>query len=139
MKFLSTFWWNVVVVLGLSSTSSFFVTQTVAIEVGDTFPDAIQLHYGFPPERITIKDRIAGKKVILVGLPGAFTPTCTTRQVVSFFANVFFWGGILLFFGVDCGKEGQVAHYLHYGNLTINLIQPHSVSYSPVIWPMWML
>ena len=33
------------------------------------------LDFGFPPEKINIAERIAGKKVILLGLPGAFTPT----------------------------------------------------------------
>jgi peroxiredoxin len=34
------------------------------------------LDFGFgPPLKIKMPDRIAGKKVILVGLPGAFTPT----------------------------------------------------------------
>lgn len=46
-----------------------------AIRVGDKIPSGVDLHYGFPPEKINIADRIAGKKVILLGLPGAFTPT----------------------------------------------------------------
>lgn len=46
-----------------------------AIGVGDKIPSGVHLHYGFPPDKINIGDRIAGKNVILVGLPGAFTPT----------------------------------------------------------------
>ena len=33
------------------------------------------LDFGFPPEKIDLAARLAGKNVILVGLPGAFTPT----------------------------------------------------------------
>ena len=50
------------------------ITQTFAVKVGDTFP-AIELHHNFPPEKINIADRIANKNAIIVGLPGAFTPT----------------------------------------------------------------
>ena len=46
-----------------------------AIEVGDSIPSDVELHLGFPPERINVSERVAGKNVILVGLPGAFTPT----------------------------------------------------------------
>ena len=55
--------------------------NVLAIEVGDSFPDEVELHLGFPPTKINVKERVAGKNVILVGLPGAFTPTCSTRQV----------------------------------------------------------
>jgi peroxiredoxin len=33
------------------------------------------LDLGFPPERVNLSERTAGKKTILLGLPGAFTPT----------------------------------------------------------------
>jgi len=54
-------------VLGLAACAS-------AINVGDKIP-SISLDYGFPPEKINLADRVAGKKVVIVGLPGAFTPT----------------------------------------------------------------
>jgi len=47
---------------------------TFAIQVGDAIPE-VDLHLGFPPEKINVKERVAGKNVILLGLPGAFTPT----------------------------------------------------------------
>ena len=34
-----------------------------------------RLDFGFPPDKIDISKRFAGKNVVLVGLPGAFTPT----------------------------------------------------------------
>jgi len=44
------------------------------IKVGDKFPD-MELDFNFPPEKINMLERLKGKKVLLVGLPGAFT-TC---------------------------------------------------------------
>lgn len=44
------------------------------IEVGDTLPEA-DLDIGFPPEKVPLKKICAGRKVVIVGLPGAFTPT----------------------------------------------------------------
>jgi len=44
------------------------------VVVGDSVP-AVALHKGFPPEKVPLADFCKGKKVVLVGLPGAFTPT----------------------------------------------------------------
>jgi len=44
------------------------------VNVGDALPD-IALDHGFPPEKFSLMERMKGKRVILVGLPGAFTPT----------------------------------------------------------------
>jgi Peroxiredoxin len=57
--------------VGLLSSA---VTSVLAIKVGDTLP-SIELHHNFPPDKIDIADRLANKKAIIVGLPGAFTPT----------------------------------------------------------------
>ena len=51
------------------------IAHVGAVEVGDSIPDNVNLHFGFPPAVINVKERVAGKNVILVGLPGAFTPT----------------------------------------------------------------
>jgi len=44
------------------------------IKVGDKLP-AATLDYGFPPEKIDLVEHTKDKNVILMGLPGAFTPT----------------------------------------------------------------
>jgi hypothetical protein len=44
------------------------------IHVGDQIPN-VELHKGFPPEMINLRDYCKGKSIIMVGLPGAFTPT----------------------------------------------------------------
>ena len=65
------------VVLKALLVVAFLALATVvdAVKVGDKIPSDVDLHFGFPPENISLSKRIAGKKVILVGLPGAFTPT----------------------------------------------------------------
>eukprot|EP00929_Paragymnodinium_shiwhaense_P093335 TRINITY_DN5348_c0_g1_i10.p3 TRINITY_DN5348_c0_g1~~TRINITY_DN5348_c0_g1_i10.p3 ORF type:complete len:133 (+),score=31.46 TRINITY_DN5348_c0_g1_i10:56-454(+) len=45
-----------------------------AAKVGDNIP-AVNLDDGFPPTPFPLADYCKGKKVVLVGLPGAFTPT----------------------------------------------------------------
>ena len=45
------------------------------IAVGGTVPAGITLDLGFPPAKVDVAAHVAGKKVILMGLPGAFTPT----------------------------------------------------------------
>ena len=68
----------------ITSSSSFLVaaaallcvaTTTFAIDVGDNIPNDLTLHHGFPPAKISLDERFAKKKVLLIGLPGAFTPT----------------------------------------------------------------
>ena len=39
------------------------------IKVGDKIP-SVELHRGFPPEKINVADYVKGKKVIILGLPG---------------------------------------------------------------------
>jgi hypothetical protein len=36
---------------------------------------SVELDFGFPPEKVNIAERSKGKRLLLVGLPGAFTPT----------------------------------------------------------------
>lgn len=44
------------------------------VAAGESMPD-ISLDLGFPPEKFNLKEFCKGKKVVLMGLPGAFTPT----------------------------------------------------------------
>jgi len=48
--------------------------RAAEITKGATIPD-VTLDKGFPPKKVPLKEIIGGKKVIMVGLPGAFTPT----------------------------------------------------------------
>jgi len=57
----------------------------MAISQGDKLPDAVLRRMGDNgPEEITIDALTAGRKIVLCGLPGAFTPTCSSAHVPSF-------------------------------------------------------
>jgi hypothetical protein len=46
------------------------------VAVGDQFPDVVaQSHEPSWPTPVKMRARLAGKKSLVVGLPGAFTPT----------------------------------------------------------------
>lgn len=47
----------------------------------------VDLHFGFPPDLVNIAQYTAGKKIFIVGLPGAFTPTCSSIQIPSYLQN----------------------------------------------------
>jgi len=44
------------------------------VSVGDKLPD-VSFDLGFPPEKVSLQKLCKGKKLVIVGLPGAFTPT----------------------------------------------------------------
>lgn len=50
------------------------VGEAPNVKVGDQVPD-VSLDSGFPPESVKLRDLTKGKRVVLVGLPGAFR-TC---------------------------------------------------------------
>jgi peroxiredoxin len=57
----------------------------MTIEVGQKFPEATLVTMGAEgPETVDLSARLAGKKVVLFALPGAFTGPCTTSHVPSF-------------------------------------------------------
>lgn len=54
--------------------------------VGDKFP-AVSVDYGFPPSQVDLGQRLAGKKTVVIGLPGAFTPVCSNKSVPGYLAK----------------------------------------------------
>lgn len=58
-------------------------TEEVVLHVGDRLPiDAtFQVLKNGKPADILATDIFVGKKVILIGVPGAFTPTCTNKHI----------------------------------------------------------
>ena len=57
----------------------------MTISVGDTLPDATLVHIGNEgPAQVSLHERAKGRNVVIFGLPGAFTGTCTTSHVPSF-------------------------------------------------------
>jgi cytochrome c peroxidase len=57
----------------------------MTISVGDTLPNATLLRMGAEgPEQVALNSLTKGRKVVIFGLPGAYTGTCTTAHVPSF-------------------------------------------------------
>ena len=51
---------------------------------GDRLPDAKVFVLEKDPKEVSIKEIIGEDKVIIFGLPGAFTPTCSTKHLPGF-------------------------------------------------------
>lgn len=65
------------------SSSIFQTSRATFASVGDQLP-SVELHLGFPPKKYNVADFCKDKSVILVGLPGAFTPTWSTKQIPNY-------------------------------------------------------
>ena len=59
------------------------------IKVGDSVPNVTLKHLGENGmEDINTGDFFAGRKVVLFGLPGAFTPTCSAKHLPGFVGHI---------------------------------------------------
>jgi peroxiredoxin len=57
----------------------------MTISVGSKLPAATVQQFGANgPEAVDLAAKLAGRKVVIFGLPGAYTGTCTTSHVPSF-------------------------------------------------------
>ena len=67
----------------------------MTIKVGDRLPAATLMEYhevekdgcSIGPNPVKVEDLTRGKKVVVFGLPGAFTPTCSAKHVPSYLHN----------------------------------------------------
>jgi peroxiredoxin len=65
------------------------------IKVGDALPDATlteSTEFGeacpMPPAKLSAATLAAGKRVVIFGLPGAYTPTCSAKHVPGYLAHL---------------------------------------------------
>ena len=54
------------------------------IKKGDKLPDAKVFILDKVPKEVSIKEIVGEEKIILFGLPGAFTPTCSAKHLPGF-------------------------------------------------------
>ena len=67
----------------------------MTIKIGDKFPDATlaeSTSFGefcpLAPESVNVGEALKGKRVVVFGIPGAFTPTCSAQHVPGYLANL---------------------------------------------------
>ena len=61
------------------------------IKIGDRIPDATlteSTEFGeacpIAPQNVSVKEATSGKKIVVFGLPGAYTPTCSAKHVPGY-------------------------------------------------------
>ncbi len=66
----------------------------MSIQIGDSIPDATlyeSTQFGdfcpLSPEKVSVAAATKGKRVVIFGLPGAYTPTCSAKHVPGYVAN----------------------------------------------------
>lgn len=60
----------------------------MTLKIGDTLPNiTLKTIEGGVPKDITTDEIFAGKKVVLFGVPGAFTPTCSSKHLPGYLAR----------------------------------------------------
>ncbi len=67
----------------------------MTIKVGDSLPDATLTEFvevegngcSIGPNAFKVADLVKGKKIVMFGLPGAFTPTCSAKHVPSYLSQ----------------------------------------------------
>jgi glutaredoxin/glutathione-dependent peroxiredoxin len=78
--------------------------RPIMIKTGEKLPDETLFEFNevvtegcaVGPNGFSVRERTAGKRVVIFGLPGAFTPTCSARHAPGFIeeAREFFDAGI---------------------------------------------
>lgn len=59
--------------------------MSAGLSVGDKLPAAMLLEKGPDgPRPVSLSDRTTGRRVVIVAVPGAFTPTCDGKHLPSF-------------------------------------------------------
>ena len=63
----------------------------MTIEIGSRLPDAVLYEstaFGeacpLSPEKVSVAEGTRGKKIVIFGLPGAYTPTCSAKHVPGY-------------------------------------------------------
>lgn len=67
----------------------------MSIKIGDRLPDATlteSTEFGeacpVRPEKVSVAEAVKGKKIVIFGLPGAYTPTCSAQHVPGYLEHL---------------------------------------------------
>jgi peroxiredoxin len=68
----------------------------MTIKVGDRLPNGVLSEFleeetescSVGPNNFKVEDLVKGKKIVVFGLPGAFTPTCSAKHVPGYVTNL---------------------------------------------------
>jgi len=67
----------------------------MSVQIGDRIPDASlyeSLEFGeacpVSPKKISVAEATKGKRVVVFGLPGAYTPTCSSKHVPGYLEHL---------------------------------------------------
>src|SRR2546427_65801 len=73
---------------GIPHRSSLKGAMSMTIKVGDKLP-SVTLRYAAPDgvKAVTTEEFFGGKKVVLFGLPGAYTRTCSERHLPGYITH----------------------------------------------------
>jgi peroxiredoxin len=71
------------------------MAKHMTIKPGEKLPDATLTEFydvestgcSLGPNTFKVADLVKGKKIVIFGLPGAFTPTCSAKHVPSYLEN----------------------------------------------------
>ncbi|HZH46543.1 MAG TPA: peroxiredoxin, partial [Roseococcus sp.] len=60
----------------------------MTIKPGDAIPEAkLMRHTADGPQEVSTQELFAGRTVVLFGVPGAFTPTCSAKHLPGYVAH----------------------------------------------------
>jgi len=66
---------------------SFQATSPVAVKVGDRIPSLKVLQEGSPGNKVDLAKEISNGKALIVGVPGAFSPSCSESHIPGYIAH----------------------------------------------------
>ncbi|KAH0548139.1 hypothetical protein GP486_008132, partial [Trichoglossum hirsutum] len=69
---------------GVVQRSLFHSTIPAPVQVGDRVPDTDVLVEGSPGNRVNLAKEIKGKKALIIGVPAAFSPSCSSSHVPGY-------------------------------------------------------
>lgn len=69
-----------------SSSRLFHTTPRVLLKAGDAVP-SVEIHEGSPGNTVDLSKETAKGKYIIVGVPGAFSPACSSSHAPGYIKN----------------------------------------------------